>query len=464
MDTINVDYIGVVKTTTDGRTLFTKEPIDNEYQELLGTLDDMVSNPNMTVLDMKSHFNIVFRNAQRGYDYCFPYSYSASFIHGANYPTSPTFEEYHTELNKSSDKCETAKSLKLNYKKEAIRYIQALCYYKKLQQLRQDDKNRMFSSENIGWTSYVYDINSDMQFQLNTNFGYGYSSYFFLNLTYKGVDILPYSMSVSYYYANMLDIIRYTRMYEACRNSWNIAFDFVTKTSNEAIINPTAFIHHWIIDEIQMMIAGLKRFAENPTESFKSLLYNKSTEGLITVRNISNSEINDYKIYSHEMEIAKQAEKISGALKFLTNLESLSKLFPEISDYIQVIKDININLLPSFERNIHNINKNIENRQLLVTSLEEELADLNKFCKPHNEIILKIKQNKEAETGKFIPEYQMREEYFKEHTNYKEMYEKAVKVQESIDTQKNDIWKRKNFMSEIQSCVDEIRKTLLISA
>ena len=322
----------------------------------------------------------------------------------------------------------------------------------------------MFSTEYIGLKSFVYDINNDIQFSLHTNFCYGQSSHFVVNLTYKGINILPYSMAVTYYYANMVDIIRYTRMYEPCRSNWNIALDFVTKISNEAITNPSEFVHNWIINEIQMMMSGLKRFADNPSTAFKGLLKNKSIGGLSTIRNKSNSEDYDYKIYPHEMEIAKQAEKISGALNFLTNLESLSQIFPEVSNNIQAIKDMNINLLPTFVKNIDDISKEVEQSRSLVTRLESKLEELDQFCKPHEELILKMKKEKETETGSYVLESDIREEYFKNHMGYKVKYEKKKEVQEDINKRKVDIWKRKYFMSLIQSCVDNIRTTLQLSA
>ena len=464
MGIINVDYIGVVKTTKEGRVIFKKETINKEYQELLGQLKDMVSNPNITVLDMQTHFNSEIRNAPRGYNYCYPYTYSSSYVNGALYPAGYTFEKYQEKILESNNKCATDAALKRKYEQKAIRYIQALCYHKELQHQKLDDNNRMFSTDNIGWTSYEYNINSDIQFQLSTNFGYGMSSYFIVNLTYKGIDILPYSMAVSYYYANMLDIVRYTRMYETKRDSWNIAFDFVTKTSNEAITNPSAFVQKWIINEIQMMMAGLKRFAEHPSVAFKGLLSVKKIDGLITVRNINDFENCDYKIYPHEMEIAKQAEKISGALKFLTNLESLSEILPEVSGYIQSIKDLNVNMLPSFIKKIDDINKEIESRQSLVERLEEKLEELIQFCKPHSDNIIKLKKVREEETGKYVSEDEIREEYYKLHMDYKIKFEKKKEVQEDIDKRKNDIWKRNYFISEIQSCVDKIRETLQLSA
>lgn len=464
MNRVNVDYIGVVRTAKDGNVVFTKVPITNEYQELLGTLKDMVSNRNMTVLDMQGHFDREFRCAPRGFNYCHPWSYSTSYIGGAGYPTSYTYQEYQNKLRDCDNEEQMSQSLKRAYEKEAIRYIQAFCYHRELQLLKQDDNNRMFSSENIGWTDYVYDLNNDVQFRLKTNFGYGMSSYFFVNLTYKGIDILPYSMMVSYYYANMADIIRYTRMYDPKPDSWNIALDFVARTTNEAATDTSSFVRKWITNEIQMMMAGLKRFAQNPSMAFSIIRLKKQIDGLITIRNINQSEEAKYKVYPHEMEIAKQAEKISGALDFLSNLEALSDLFPEVAQDIQMIKDLNIGLLPSFIRKIEEIGAEVERRQIETTQLEDEIETLERFCKPHNDAIMELKKEKENETGKYVPEYEVREKYCKEHHDYKQKYDKLNELQNKVREKKDDIWNRKNFVMQIESCVDKIRTTLQLSA
>lgn len=322
----------------------------------------------------------------------------------------------------------------------------------------------MFSSENIGWTNYVYDLNNDVQFRVKTNFGYGMSSYFFVNLTYKGIDILPYSEIVSYYYANMADIIRYTRRYELKRDSWNFALDFVARTTNEAATEPSSFVRKWITNEIQMMMAGLKSFAENPSMAFSILRLKKQIDGLITIRNINQSEEKKYEVYPHEMEIAKQAEKISGALDFLSNLEALSDFFPEVAQDIQMIKDLNIGLLPSFIRKIEEIGTEVERRQIETTQLEDEIETLERFCKPHNDAIMELKKEKEDETGKYVPAYEVREKYCKEHHEYKQKYDKLNELQNKVREKKDDIWNRKNFVMQIESCVNKIRTTLQLSA
>lgn len=271
-------------------------------------------------------------------------------------------------------------------------------------------------------------------------------------------------MMVSYYYANMADIIRYTRMYDPKPDSWNIALDFVARTTNEAATDTSSFVRKWITNEIQMMMAGLKRFAQNPSMAFSILKLKKQIDGLITIRNINQSEEAKYKVYPHEMEIAKQAEKISGALDFLSNLEALSDLFPEVAQDIQMIKDLNIGLLPSFIRKIEEIGAEVERRQIETTQLEDEIETLERFCKPHNDAIMELKKEKENETGKYVPEYEVREKYCKEHHDYKQKYDKLNELQNKVREKKDDIWNRKNFVMQIESCVNKIRTTLQLSA
>lgn len=164
------------------------------------------------------------------------------------------------------------------------------------------------------------------------------------------------------------------------------------------------------------------------------------------------------------MEIAKQAEKISGALDFLSNLEALSDLFPEVAQDIQMIKDLNIGLLPSFIRKIEEIGTEVERRQIETTQLEDEIETLERFCKPHNDAIMELKKEKEDETGKYVPAYEVREKYCKEHHEYKQKYDKLNELQNKVREKKDDIWNRKNFVMQIESCVNKIRTTLQLSA
>ena len=106
----------------------------------------------------------------------------------------------------------------------------------------------MYSTDTLGWSDFTYKVTDDVTITIGTNFGYGQSSYFHLGLCYKGIDVLPYSFVTKYYYANMADIIRYTRLYEVKHDSWNVAFEFVERMANLATANPDAFIEETIVE------------------------------------------------------------------------------------------------------------------------------------------------------------------------------------------------------------------------
>ena len=77
---------------------------------------------------------------------------------------------------------------------------------------------------------------------------------------------------------------------------------------------------------------------------------------------------------------------------------------------------------------------------------------------------MELKKEKENETGKYVPEYEVREKYCKEHHDYKQKYDKLNELQNKVREKKDDIWNRKNFVMQIESCVNKIRTTLQLSA
>lgn len=492
-DQINKDYIGVVTESEDNKSLvYSRIPIDNSYKELIGKLQDMAKNDNQSVLDMQGHFTRTFRKGTcpGGFNYCYPYNYYSSYISGAAYPEILSFDEYHKELEKerrSTREAETsgyctnphqpltveqeASILKVvNYRIATVskyyktrflfnceRYIQAFCFNKTLLSLKHNRKNKMFSSETIGWTTYNYTINDDIDFIVKSNFGYGGSAYFFVNLKYKGIDILPYSDTVKYYYANMVDFIRYTRLYDVIRDNWNIALNFVVETANEASYNEETFIKKWINNEIDEMMSGLERIANTP-ETFhnKFIKQNSQVGGLRYVRNISNNEIETYKTYPDEMIAAYQAEKISGALLLLEKLKALTSIYPKVTDSIERIKVINLEMLPHFQNIIADIERKIDDYQKIVDieSAKKEMIVIN--CKSHFDAIqtiIKERQEKKIYTS----EDSVRKEYFQIHKDFELQYIKIQDLLVSIQEKKSSISYRNSFVNKLTGCVNQIK-------
>lgn len=460
-DQINVDYIGIVTESTDKTVSYKQIQIENDYVELTRKLNDMIYNANVSVLDMQVYFEREFKKGYGllYYNYCYPYSYDSSYIDGAKYPQLYNYSEYQEMLKKTS-----SQTLKQKFASQCNRYIQAYIYNRKLVTLKQNNANKMFSTENIGWTYYSYTINQDIKIELRSNFGYGTSSYFFVNLSYKGIDILPYSYMVRYFKANMADFIRYTRNYEVERSSWKFALSFVAETSNFAICQPENFVSKWIINEVDDMMSGLNRLAENPHHFFENYKISRTIDGMITVRNISEQEKNDYYIYPKEMDIAKQAEKISGALLLLQKLEPLISIYPKIESHIQSIKDLNRKLLPSFRYSVTDIKDEIKIREQWVQNLKNEKEILEQQCQPDFDEIKRLKQEEEKESQKYVYESDIRNKYCQTHNEFKKRLERISILSDEIYKKQSDIFKRNGFAEEISNSIKLIENKLELIA
>lgn len=246
--TVNVDFIGVVSLTDSGFLEYKRLPITKLFEEEMQVLESMSNNENRTVLDLQDYFQRFFpkKYSPQVYDYCAPHGYNSSFINRAQYPKIYTYDEYKSKLQEAEDRkiqsflsdCDVKhvsdlsisqktdlesqiskvreiekNRLRVDFARSASRYVDAHRYYSDLKKVKADDNNKMYSTENVGWTTFEYPISKDVLFFMKSNFGYGRSSYHFINLSYKGIDILPYSALVKYYYVSMGEFYRYTRQY-----------------------------------------------------------------------------------------------------------------------------------------------------------------------------------------------------------------------------------------------------------
>lgn len=466
---INVNYIGVVSTESDNKELYKHVPIENKYSELIAKLEDMAKNENRTVLDMQVYFEELFpkNSSSKWYNYCHPYAYNSSYIDGVRYPRLYSYSEYQDvirELQTEDSKRNKAKELRKGFAQQCHRYIEAYCYNNQISQLQISENCKMYSTETIGWTNYSYKINEDIEIQLSSNFGFGSASYFIVGLTYKGIEILPYSMTVNYYIANMADILRYTRKYYVESSSWDIALDFVATAANNAMQNPGDFVSKWIVNEIEEMLSGLRRIAKNPTSCFKSLMKNSSLNNLVFIRNISNYDVSRYKIYPHEMEIAKQAEKISGAMMLLEKLEVLITIYPKVVEAINEIKEISNSLIPNFKTKVSQIENQIAQKQEDLNSLMTAKESIESECKPNFDEITKMTELRTKETGKYVAKYTIRQEYEQTHPDFKITFEKIQELSKKISNIQSDINNRESFSSEMSNCINIIESKLQLSA
>lgn len=483
----NIDYLCIIREK-EGRASFEKEEIPSSA-ELVSKLKGMVENENETVLDMSAELNCAIPSFERRtIDYVSPNSYQASFIGDASYPTVCPFDDYQETLSKEIEKItESFKSgntklyntnpelylqelndvlekrikgyemaLKRSFMYTAERFILANNYTKIIQKIKGESDVRMYSTDTHGRSSFLYKVTDDIDILIDTNFCYGSSSFFRLIVRYKGIEILPYSFIVRYYYANICDLKCYTRRYEVIHNSWNTAFSFVEKVVNLSR-STTDGIRTWIINEVKEMVIGLNVILKDPTYRICEWVNEseKDTEGYLAVRRMDLSEKKCIKVYPEEMTIAVQAEKITGALEFLENLASLSAIIHDIDSFIAEIKAMALSIIPKIDTTVEALDTRLTELYTKKDSKEAEKNILNAELTPHHEAIIRMFESRVEEQKEWrYSDYE--QEYSAVHPEYKELKEREKVLLHEIYVISCEIAQRKEFRRILRECRNRV--------
>ena len=228
---INKDFIGVIREKSDGFVEYDEIPIIQD-DILIAEVEAMKGNDNRSLLDLQSKFTEYYPNSiykNKSYNYLYPYGYYSSYLDLTRYPHIVSSEEYRdvvnneerrlrTEYIDNDQKRKSLESLKqrnsVEYERETQRidkiihekmndfckrkkdnfsykqFIYAHNYTNKLNEIKVSEDIKMYSTDQLGWSSFSYSIDKDLTIQIQTNFGYGRSSYFFCNLKYKDITVL----------------------------------------------------------------------------------------------------------------------------------------------------------------------------------------------------------------------------------------------------------------------------------
>lgn len=333
---------------------------------------------NKTVLDIQHIFWDNFNCILNSYGYLYPYGYSNSYVQGAIKPQKWTKEKYEIEfqerLKKGEKKEEIEKKIKEQFSNSCKNYIKQQMLYNAYQKAINDSSVKMFSRESIGWSSFKYDISEDIKICLSTNFGYGLSSYFTLLVSYKDIDIAPFSHIARYYHADMIDIIKTTRSYGVERKNWLNVFIFVRDFTNDSLTNPEEFVKKRIAKEIEDMMCFLRDVMKNP-KKYLCLFASEENEDYKTLRFISPMDDKDKKflrVLPDEMNVVFQSEKLEEATYTTEKLKIFNSILPNIYDYINEISDIIVKLNPKIDKTIDGIQDKIDNDLAVRKKMEEE--------------------------------------------------------------------------------------------
>lgn len=348
---------------------------------------------------------------------------------------------------------------KEKYYTDALRYIHAFNYKTKLSLCESDTDNVMYSKESIGWCCYEYKVNDDVKIYVNTNFGYGYSSYFTLGLNYKGIDILPYSKVVNYYYADMRDILRFFRNYSTRSESWNLAFDEVERIANLAATNPRKFCEEYLKNEINSMLSGLVDVVKNPDaflNKFSTMTSKDNDSGFITVRaQMNEGEKSKLKVYPYEMSVAFMAEKIMNALMLLHNLQSVSTVYLPAKDAVMKVKEISMDGLPKIKECADKMIPKLNRVREAMNRIDTELDRIIPIIQKHEEIISTFLEERNK-NGENVSLYTIESEYKNTHSEYSNLCNKKEKLVEEREIANEELRTRLDFMDILTDCIDKV--------
>lgn len=249
---INVDYIFYIenlKNTEFSKARFRIEPLYAEiFSEIKKMFDDVELYSVQPIIDFISKTDIPkiskilsVETRQEYFNYCIglsdryvpiiPLDISHK-LHSTNEKSLLLEQVYLDEKNKigldtstQSEKSEKTDSLQKKYlnnktelKKELCNYIMlwihAYRFLKARQQLLSTNKNVVaFSHRYQGWSKPRQKINEVLEIEFKSNFGYGNSSYFYLILVYRGVQIYPFMDWINYKYAEASEMEGYSERF-----------------------------------------------------------------------------------------------------------------------------------------------------------------------------------------------------------------------------------------------------------
>lgn len=505
---INRHYIGVVKEVQN-RLKFIEVEIPQE-NILIEEIEAMKENDNRTLMDVQQLFTEFYPEEQlkyKHYDYLYPNDYNAAYVSGVSYPKITTYEEYKTKLEehdkwirsedylfscggngefktlkeKSEEKYKEKvdeiareemriyiKNLRESFQCE--RFIYAHRYTTKLKEIKSDSNVKMWSTDQIGWKEFTYVVNDDITVYIKSNFGYGSASYFFCNLKYKDINILPYTAVIKYYYVKMVDFIRHTRRYGIDRSSWAQVFDFAVLTANMAKHEPDRFVKVWIVNEVEEMMKRMRIIMSSPKEVLEEYLgFNQEIEiGYYHIfRNCSTQDRKDYAVLPEEKIIAFKAEKITGCLFLLDNLRKLTEIAPFIVPYIEEIEQMNYRIRPEIKTHIDSLINDIDRLNSNMNDVITDIKSLEPTMEHHKKNIeeVRIEMNKKANEGKENPTieygtYEAEQKYKNSNPEYVKLKEKYDELNTRKRKLQKRIERRERFLKILNKCLKRIAKYL----
>lgn len=478
---VNNKYVLVLKEDQNKNLSVKEQPIKSS-DVLIAEVQAIVDNPNKTVWDLYSKVER-YLDPKIDFRLCFPYEYNDSFIDAAKSPVVVNYYSHYELMKKrreeilssndyaklneenkdsylerllSSYEDELKKheqSKKKDYAELALRFILCSNLEETFSKIREDKTIKMFSSDNLGWTTFTYTVSDDIQVMVNTNFGYGSAAYLFLAVKYKDMVLIPYSDLVHYYYANMKDLILYTRSYARRRESWKYALSYVADFVNQSKESPEQFIRQYVLSEMNEMMRGLREIMKKPGEIMEHIKDSKVEYiNMNVIRPFMGEDMALFEMMPAESVSVFKAEKISGALMFMKSLEQVKDLCPETLAVIDEIKEMNCQIKPEIIATIDSIVDSLKPYEEKLSVSNKKMEKLDKIIDFHSSQLNRLSKKKSSSEIMII-----REKYEKSHPGYLEACDKRRELYAEISKLETHIARRNRLKNRITVCLERIQ-------
>lgn len=259
-----------------------------------------------------------------------------------------------------------------------ILWIHAFRFLKAREQCLSSNKDSVvFSHRYRGWSQPRKKLDDNFGLEFKTNFGYGKSSYFYLVIFYKDIQICNFTDWIDYKLAEISEMHRYTRKYEheysekfIDNNLWSHAMREASEICNCYLGNENKFIELYIVDSLEYMVSNLEAIIDiNDSESYKNY---RSFEYTFSSNAINEDQENKVKLMS------VKGSMISGALQLLGEIIKLKNIM-NIDDFVVRIESLNRRILPILEESF-DYNKKL--KVVIETKIQDSMnnADIGLPC------------------------------------------------------------------------------------
>lgn len=189
----------------------------------------------------------------------------------------------------------------------------------------------------------------------------------------------------------MAEIVRCTRNYRLCRESWHASFDFISGFVNNSVSDTQNFVESYIMREVIEMMQGLEEIVSNPNGFMERIGNNKPESCIIYVHPMSYKEKARMACYPDETAILFKVEKITGALDFLNNLTAIAKEVKTVQPHIDRLLEIGTMLYPEVQDAIVKIKKKVQEQTAIKSKLGAKFAALSAELSQFEEEITRLR-------------------------------------------------------------------------